>query len=59
MTEPIYDDCVSPYIDDDMGSSVSKDEYSKVLKAYQSYLDEIKSDQRDAAAAYDEEFKYY
>ena len=39
--------------------NVSKDEYSKVLKAYQSYLDEIKSDRRDAAAAYDEEFKYY
>ena len=38
---------------------VTRDEYSKALKAFQTYLGEIKSDQRDAAAAYDEEFKYY
>ena len=42
-----------------MKGHVTKDEYSKALKAYQEYLGEIKSDQRDAAAAYDEEFKYY
>ena len=42
-----------------MKGHVTKDEYSKALKAYQAYLGEIKSDQRDAAAAYDEGFKYY
>ena len=42
-----------------MKGHVTRDEYSKALKAYQAYLSEIKSDQRDAAAAYDEGFKYY
>ena len=42
-----------------MKGHVTKDEYSKALKSYQAYLGEIKSDQRDAAAAYDEGFKYY
>ena len=30
----------------------------KALVSYQEYLDEIKSDQRDKAAAADEDFKY-
>ena len=37
----------------------TKEEYTKALKLYQSYLGEIKSDQRDKAAAADEENRYY
>jgi len=39
----------------------SKDDYDKALEADQAYLDEIKSDQRDKAAAYggDYRYKYY
>ena len=37
----------------------TKDDYTQALKSYQAYLDEIRSDQRDKAAAADEEvFKY-
>ena len=38
---------------------VTKDDYAKALLAYQAYLSEIKSDDRDKAAAYDEQYKYY
>ena len=37
----------------------TKDDYAKALKAYQTYQSEIKSVQRDKAAAYDQLFKYY
>ena len=38
----------------------TKDDYAKALKAYQAYISEIKSDQREAAAACGEdECKYY
>jgi len=37
----------------------TKEDYTKALRAYQDYLGEIKSDQRDEAAAADEEFRYY
>ena len=37
----------------------TKEDYTKALQAYQSYLDEIKSPQRDEAAAFDERYKYY
>ena len=37
----------------------TKDDYAKALRSYQAYLDEIKSDQREEAAAYNEEYKYY
>ena len=37
----------------------TKEDYSKALQAYQSYLDEIKSKQRDAAAAANDEYKYF
>ena len=37
----------------------TKEEYLKALRSYQEYLGEIKSDQRDKAAAYDEGYKYY
>ena len=39
---------------------VSKDDYTKALRAYQAYLSEIKSEQRDEAAAFDEVmYNYY
>jgi len=37
----------------------TKDEYAKALLSYQSYLDEIRSEQRDEAAAFTEEYRYY
>ena len=37
----------------------TKEEYMKALRLYQEYLDEIKSDQRDKAAAASERFRYY
>ena len=37
----------------------AKDDYSNALRAYQTYLDEIRSDQRDAAAAANDEYKYF
>ena len=37
----------------------TKDDYAKALRAYQAYLVEIKSAQRDKAAAIDDEYKYY
>jgi len=36
----------------------TKDDYSKALESYQAYLDEVKSDQRDKAAAAKEKYKY-
>ena len=41
-----------------MNRYATRDDYMNGLKNYQAYLVEIKSDQRDAAAA-DEEYKYY
>ena len=37
----------------------SKDDYTKALQSYQAYLDEIKSDARDKAAAAQEHYRYY
>ena len=37
----------------------TRDDYAKALQAYQAYLEEIKSDQRDKAAAFDDVFEYY
>jgi len=37
----------------------SKEDYTKALRSYQTYLSEIKSAQRDKAAAVDEEYQYY
>ena len=36
----------------------TKEDYTKALQAYQAYLDEIKSAQRDEAAAFDNDYKY-
>jgi len=37
----------------------TKEDYTKALQIYQVYLGEIKSKQRDEAAAADEEYRYY
>ena len=37
----------------------AKDDYAKALRSHQAYLDEIKSDQRDKAATFCDDFKYY
>ena len=37
----------------------TKDDYAKALQAYQAYLVEIKSDDRDKAAAFSDSYKYY
>jgi len=37
----------------------TKEEYMKALQLYQTYLGEIKSDQRDKAAAFDEKYRYH
>ena len=36
----------------------TKDDYAKALRAYQAYLAEIKSDQRDKAAAASADYRY-
>ena len=42
-----------------MKGHTTKNDYAKALKAYQAYLDEIKSDNRDKAAAFNDRYKYY
>ena len=42
-----------------MHGDATKDDYIKALQARQAYLDEIKSGQRDEAAACDDDCKYY
>ena len=42
-----------------MDGHATKDDYAKALRFHQAYLDEIKSDQRDKAAAFSDEYKYY
>ena len=36
----------------------TKEDYSKALQAYQVYLGEIKSKQRDEAAAFSDQYRY-
>ena len=42
-----------------MDGDATKDDYTKALQVYQENLVEIKSPQRDEAAAFDEDYKYY
>ena len=42
-----------------MDGLATKDDYAKALRVYQAYLNEIKSPQRDQAAAFDDQYKYY
>ena len=37
----------------------TRDDYANALRAYQAYLEEIKSDPRDKASAFDDMYKYY
>ena len=37
----------------------TKDDYTAALRAYQAYLAEVKSSQRDKAAAADANYRYY
>jgi len=41
-----------------LNGDATKDDYTKSLQAYQTYLDEIRSPQRDEAAAAREDYKY-
>lgn len=41
-----------------MKGAAAKEDYEKALQSYQQYIDEIKSDQRDKAAASIEDFIY-
>ena len=38
---------------------VSREDYAIALRSRQAYLDEIRSDQRDDAAAFGDHYKYY
>ena len=42
-----------------MNGHATKDDYTKALRAYQAYLVEIKSTQRDKAAAASANYRYY
>ena len=42
-----------------MNGDATKDDYAKALRVYQTNLVEIKSPQRDEAAAFDDDYKYY
>ena len=42
-----------------MNRRATKDDYAKALQAYQAYLGEVKSDDRDNAAAFGGQYKYY
>ena len=42
-----------------MNGTVSKEDYANALRARQAYLNEIRSDQRDEAAAFGDHYKYY
>ena len=41
-----------------MNGKATKDVYTKALRSYQEYLNEVKSSQRDKAAAAREDYKY-
>ena len=42
-----------------MDGHVAKDHYANALRSHQAYLDEIKSEQRDKAAAFRDDYRYY
>jgi TPR repeat protein len=42
-----------------MAGHTKKDDYTNALRAYQKYIEEIRSEQRDKAAAYSDKYKYY
>ena len=42
-----------------MNGHATKDVYARALRAYQSYLKEVRRDGRDKAARFSDHFKYY
>jgi hypothetical protein len=42
-----------------MHGDASKEDYSRALRVYQACLNEIKSPQRDEAAAFNDEYDYH
>ena len=42
-----------------MNRQATKDDYEIALRTYQAYLDEIRSEQRDEAVAFREQYRYY
>ena len=42
-----------------MRGVATKDDYDNALRYFQAYQDEVKSDQRDQAAGFSVDFKYY
>jgi len=43
-----------------LGGCATKEDYTKALRSYQTYLDEVKSAQRDEAAAFNsKKYRYY
>ena len=42
-----------------MDGHVAKNQYAKALQSRQAYINEIKSDQRDKAAAFRDSYRYY
>ena len=42
-----------------MDGHVAKDEYANALRSHQAYINEIKCDQRDKAAAFHDSYRYY
>ena len=42
-----------------MDGHTTKEDYTKALLAYQAYLEEVRSEQRDQAAAFNDQYKYY
>ena len=42
-----------------MNGQATKEDYAKALRVYQAYLVEIKSPQRDQAAAFNDNYKSY
>ena len=42
-----------------IGGHATKDHYANALQSHQAYVNEIKSDQRDKAAAFSDDYRYY
>ena len=42
-----------------MDGYATKEDYTKALLAYQDYLEDVRSEQRDYATAFDDEYKCY
>jgi TPR repeat protein len=41
-----------------INGNATEDQYTQALRCYEQYLDEVRSERRDRAAAYSPEFKY-